>query len=238
MAEQMTVLHVDDDQELLSVSGELFSRWDDRIETVTAESAARGLERFESTSVDCVVSDNVLLPDGTPLVVAVRERNPEIPIVLFTGSGWTDVAEVIKAGDVTEYVRKAGAEDFELVAQHVVDLVRDAAQGTAGERPEEILTLEGGWEIVDVHDWDDELELGTRIVEAVEAYHDRDAMGFEPLFDSIDPEALEQLLAPEGRAIHGERAQVRFSWVDLEIVVTNTGSIAVRPVDALDPSSN
>ncbi len=110
--EQMRVLLVDDNADLVAVVAKFLEREHDGITAVTATSADETLERLQVESVDCIVSDYDM-PDrnGLELLRDVREANPDLPFVLFTGKGSEEIAsEAISAG-VTEYLQKGTATE-------------------------------------------------------------------------------------------------------------------------------
>jgi CheY-like chemotaxis protein len=55
-------------------------------EVVSADSARQALELVETHSIDLVVTD-VVMPDltGVELLAEIRERRPDLPVVLMTG---------------------------------------------------------------------------------------------------------------------------------------------------------
>jgi len=55
-------------------------------EVISAASARQALELVETHSIDLVVSD-VVMPDltGVELLAEMRERRPDLPVVLMTG---------------------------------------------------------------------------------------------------------------------------------------------------------
>jgi DNA-binding NtrC family response regulator len=55
-------------------------------EVVSAASARQALELVETHSIDLIVSD-VVMPDltGVELLAEMRERRPDLPVVLMTG---------------------------------------------------------------------------------------------------------------------------------------------------------
>jgi CheY-like chemotaxis protein len=124
MSTTTTVLHVDDDPELLALTSSALSR-DGRFEVVTAESASEGLSRLSRGHVDCVVSDSVRLPDGEAFVSTVGSEHPDLPVILFTAKSADEVADELRGESVTEYVRKAGADDFETLLAHLSRVVGD-----------------------------------------------------------------------------------------------------------------
>ncbi|MFB6137606.1 MAG: GAF domain-containing protein [Halobacteriaceae archaeon] len=118
------LLVVDDDPEVLGLLREWLDRSDHEFAVETTTDPTAALERFRAEPVDCVVSD-YQMPEmtGVDLLRAVREVDPEVPFVLFTGHGSEAVAsEAINAG-VTRYVTK----DLDRAgAARLVDAVTDA----------------------------------------------------------------------------------------------------------------
>jgi CheY-like chemotaxis protein len=104
------VLLVDDDEEFVDLAAEFISQEHDSVELETYTDPTAGLERLQRPpAIDCVVSDYRMPPtDGIAFLEDVRELNPDIPFLLFTGRGDEGIAaEAIQAG-VTDYVRKKG----------------------------------------------------------------------------------------------------------------------------------
>ncbi|PAU84337.1 histidine kinase [Halorubrum salipaludis] len=127
MSDRIRVLHVEDDPDLAEITASFLEREDPRIAVETASDAAEGLERLDDpdAEIDCIVSDHDMPGrNGIELLEAVRERDPEIPFVLYTGKGSESVAsEAISAG-VTDYLQKGGGtEQYEILANRVVDAV-------------------------------------------------------------------------------------------------------------------
>ncbi|KKF40057.1 histidine kinase [Halorubrum saccharovorum] len=127
MSDRIRVLHVEDDPDLAEITASFLEREDSRIAVETASNATEGLERLDDpdAEVDCIVSDHDMPgPNGIEFLETVRERDPEIPFVLYTGKGSESVAsEAISAG-VTDYLQKGGGtEQYEILANRVVDAV-------------------------------------------------------------------------------------------------------------------
>lgn len=129
MTEEIRVLHVDDDPEMTALASAFLARESDRFEVLTETDARAGLERLEDERIDCIVSDYDMPDvDGLEFLETVREKNPALPFVLFTGKGSEAVAsEAISAG-VTDYLQKGpGTDKYTLLAnriQNVVDQFR------------------------------------------------------------------------------------------------------------------
>jgi PAS domain S-box-containing protein len=127
MSDRIRVLHVEDDPDLAEITASFLEREDSRIAVESASNATEGLERLDDSDaeVDCIVSDHDMPgPNGIEFLEAVRERDPEIPFILYTGKGSESVAsEAISAG-VTDYLQKGGStEQYEILANRVVDAV-------------------------------------------------------------------------------------------------------------------
>ncbi|EMA36612.1 response regulator [Halococcus hamelinensis] len=125
--EPIHVLHVDDEPGFCELVELFLERELDAIDVVTAASAEAGLEWLDATDepVDCVVSDyDMPTMNGLELLERVRESNPDLPFVLFTGRGSEEIAsEAITAG-VSEYVEKQhGTEQYTLLANRIDNLV-------------------------------------------------------------------------------------------------------------------
>ena len=117
------VLLVDTDRETAGALAEALERDRDGVEVLLESEPDSALERFEAGHVDCVVSEYDLPGgDGVGLLEAVRERDGDVPFVLFTGSGDEAVASRAVSAGVTEYVRKSGG-GVEAVAERVRSLL-------------------------------------------------------------------------------------------------------------------
>ena len=125
MSSGIRVLHVDDDGEFLDLAATFLEREDDRIDVVTATSAGDGLDRLAEGDIDCIVSDyDMPGRNGLEFLDAVRERDPEIPFVLYTGKGGEEVASEAISRGVTEYLQKTSSTDqYTLLANRIANLV-------------------------------------------------------------------------------------------------------------------
>lgn len=243
MTPPLTLLHVDDDPDFLDVSSSLFADGE-TFETLTAPSAEDGLRLLEAHEVDCIVSDFVVSADGTPFISAARDVAEDIPIVLFTGKEWETVSEQAIAADVTEYVQKSGVDEIQAVKQRVRQLVTGelTSVGVADENQLDLLptvspvtslavsaaALDEEWRLIGSHDWTSSEELGVTVLEAIEAFTGEDADMFASLFESIDADALQSVLAPRTDGSERPGIQVRFPYRGYELAVTSDGEVAIR----------
>jgi PAS domain S-box-containing protein len=122
----VTVLAVDDDESMVSLTATYLQRQRESFEVLTATSSEAALETLDGAAVDCVVSDYEM-PDrnGIELLRAVRERDATLPFILFTGKGSEEIAsEAISAG-VTDYLQKRSGDDrYALLANRIENAVR------------------------------------------------------------------------------------------------------------------
>jgi PAS domain S-box-containing protein len=140
--EPIRVLHVDDDDGFADLVAIHLEREDEAIEVISEHSAEDGLDRLESTAVDCVLSDHDMpMKNGLEFLEDVRERYPELPFILFTGKGSEEIAsEAISAG-VTEYLQKGMAADqYTLLANRIERAVEATRAKSALEESERMLS--------------------------------------------------------------------------------------------------
>ncbi len=137
----LRVLHVDSDTE--SVRGfESFVESDaDGMEVLTSHTGSEALELL-GHGVDCVVSGYTLDGedglDGIGLLRRTRELYPDLPFILFTGSGDEETASRAIDAGVTGYIPKkeTGSSQYEFLANRVRDAVgkRKAEEEASRER--------------------------------------------------------------------------------------------------------
>jgi len=88
----------------------------------------KALDSLDTRLPDCLVSDYEMPErDGIDLVRHADEAWPDLPVILFTGRGSEAIAsEALRAG-ATDYLRKrAGTEQYELLANRIQNAVRQA----------------------------------------------------------------------------------------------------------------
>lgn len=115
------VLHVDDDEAFLRLTQTSVSEIDPDLRFEQTTDPTEVIDLLADGGIECIVSDHQMPRlTGVELLERVRERDSDLPFVLFTGQGSETVAsEAISAG-VTDYVSKGGGlEGFELLANRI-----------------------------------------------------------------------------------------------------------------------
>ncbi|MFC6864765.1 PAS domain S-box protein [Halomicroarcula sp. GCM10025817] len=118
-ADGIDVLYVDDDPDFAALAAVQVHRVADDIAVTSESDPFAALDRAETGSFDCVVSDyDMPVMNGLELFEAVQSAAIDLPFVLFTRTD--DVAgEAIEAG-VTEFQRKrTGSDQFAVLANRI-----------------------------------------------------------------------------------------------------------------------
>jgi PAS domain S-box-containing protein len=125
MADQIRLLHVDDQPDFLHASAEFLERTDDQLVVETATSPREGLEILDERQIDCVVSDYEMPRiDGIEFLERVQEEYPDLPFILFTGRGSEEIASDAISAGVTDYLQKhQDTEQYELLANRIRNAV-------------------------------------------------------------------------------------------------------------------
>jgi len=140
MGNAIRVLLVDDDDAVADLTATYLRRASDHLEPVVETSPVDALDRVtDEPGVDCVVSDYEMPEmDGLEFLSAVREADPDVPFVLFTGKGSEEIAsEAISAG-VTDYLQKeTGTQQYEVLANRVENAVSQYRAEQEAEQADE-----------------------------------------------------------------------------------------------------
>ena len=134
-----TVLVIDDDAAIVSALRLLFELRD--IQTLCADSPQSGLDSLTMSAVDLVIADMNFTADttsgaeGVVLFRAIRDRYPDLPIILLTGWGdFESAVSLVKAG-AADYVTKPW-DDAKLLAsvENLLELAEMAAAQAERQR--------------------------------------------------------------------------------------------------------
>ena len=102
------VLHVDDDVSFLEVSKRVLSM-ENNFEIIDVESADEAFEKLEEQTYDVIVSDYEMpLKNGLDFLKELREKNIQIPFILFLGKEREDVAVKALNLGADRYLNKNG----------------------------------------------------------------------------------------------------------------------------------
>ncbi|WP_247003752.1 bacterio-opsin activator domain-containing protein [Halosolutus gelatinilyticus] len=125
MTQPITVLVVDNEPGFADLAGTMLEREHDAIESVAATSAEEALSILEQQGVDCIVSDYEMPTiTGLELLERVRDDDPDLPFILYTGRGSEELASEAIAAGVTQYFQKEpGEERYALLANQITNAV-------------------------------------------------------------------------------------------------------------------
>ncbi|WP_135302824.1 PAS domain S-box protein [Haloarcula amylovorans] len=143
MGETISVLQVDDDPTFVELAAEFLEQEDDRLRVRTATSASDGLATLDTEPVDCVVSDFEMPEmDGLELLDAVREEQPDLPFILFTGKGSEEVASEAIIRGATDYLQKqSSTEQYALLSNRIRNAVETYRSTRRAAEQERISTV-------------------------------------------------------------------------------------------------
>ena len=127
--EIVNVLHVDDDTEILEVTGRLLESHHERLSVEPiCSTVEEALDRLDE--VDCIVADYVMPGmDGAEFLARIRRGRPNLPVVFFTGRDADELDESTLESDFTDHVQKGvNAGQYAILGERIVDLVEAAAR--------------------------------------------------------------------------------------------------------------
>jgi CheY-like chemotaxis protein len=126
MSSGIRVLLVDDDPSLTDLSSTYLERINEKLETQTFSDPEAALEYVRGgRTVDCIVSDyNMPEMDGLELFDRIRDVDPDVPFILFTGKGSEEIASDAISRGVTDYLQKeSGTDQYQVLANRVENVV-------------------------------------------------------------------------------------------------------------------
>ncbi|MCP4287710.1 MAG: sigma-54-dependent Fis family transcriptional regulator [Gammaproteobacteria bacterium] len=136
---QGTVLVVEDDPTLCEALCDTLELGGFQVESASDGSVA--LECLNRTSVGIVISDVQMRPmDGHTLLARIKERSPQIPVLLMTAYGNVEKAVTAMRNGATDYLSKPF--DPELLLQKVAQAMVTPAVAEAEVVAEDIKTIE------------------------------------------------------------------------------------------------
>ena len=105
MKNRMSILLVDDEPDLVQTLLDVLKLKGYEVEA--AYSGLEALDKVKKKSFDCVMAD-IKMPkmDGIKLCRAIKEIQPELPVVFLTGYGTVDmITKAEKAGAITTLIK-------------------------------------------------------------------------------------------------------------------------------------
>jgi PAS domain S-box-containing protein len=190
---------------------------DHLVDATVAAGFEEAMSSLENDDVNCVVCDYSLPDrDGIELLSAIRERDTELPFVLYTADGDEQTAEAAIDAGVTAYVPHGPDRDIEEFVDRVVELARkdhvagtlDVSDPTAANLRLAQLTMDEapvGITVADPTEPDEPLIYVNEAFERLTGYEKHEVLGRNCRFlqgDDTDSEAV----ATIRQAIEDERS--------------------------------
>ncbi|MBP1635973.1 MAG: two component, sigma54 specific, transcriptional regulator, Fis family [Acidobacteria bacterium] len=122
MADQRTILLIDDDESLRRVVE--YTLREDGYAVVTAADGRSGLARFQESAVDLVITD-VRMPEmnGLDLLARLRAMQPDLPVIVLTAHGTIDAAvEAMKAGAFDYLTKPFGRDQLQASVRKALEM--------------------------------------------------------------------------------------------------------------------
>ncbi|WP_424017103.1 response regulator [Halorientalis pallida] len=192
---QVSILHVDDDPDMLSLSKTMLERRD--IDVTTRTSAEEGLEYLQEADVGCIVSDYEMpRTDGLEFLEAVRKEYPDLPFILFTGKGGEEIASKAISAGVTDYLQKEPDEgQYTVLANRIVNLVDQYRAKKAVEQTQKRFSklIEHSTDVISIISPDARFEYLSPSAEHILGYEPAEMVG-EYIFDYAHPEDRDEAM--------------------------------------------
>ena len=124
-SESIRILHVDDEPGFAAVVADCLERESDDLTVETAGGADKGITHLREHRVDCIVSDyDMPGENGIEFLEQVREIDPDLPFILFTGKGSEEIASDAISAGVTDYLQKeTGTGQYAVLANRIENAV-------------------------------------------------------------------------------------------------------------------
>lgn len=233
-SDTIDILHVDDDREFAELTAEYLATEDDRFSIQIEHRADQAQEILASSEVDCVISDYEMpTQTGLELLETVRDSDPDLPFILFTGKGSEEVASDAISAGVTDYLQKTGgSEQFTVLANRIRNAV-DRARAEA-ERDRHFNAIETAREGISILDTDGRFVYVNRAYADLYGYEPEEIIGqgWELLYREKDYETVRKEILPtveetgywRGETI-GLRADGETFKEDHALSLTDTGEL-------------
>lgn len=201
MLDDIRVLYVDDQPDFLGLVSTRLEREEEQFDVVTVSNGPEGLDRMDEHAIDCIVSDfDMPEMDGLEFLHAVREADPKIPFILYTGKGSEEIASEAIAAGVTDYLQKGtGSEQYAILANRIRNAVRNYRNELALEETRERfqILVEESTDAIFITDVDGTLTYVSPAVAQIIGYEPEEMAGTNG-FDYVHPDdrsVVEELFA-------------------------------------------
>ncbi|MFP8957338.1 ATP-binding protein [Natrialbaceae archaeon A-CW3] len=211
------VLYIDGDPQFAERTAIRLERADERINVVTESNAIDAIELLaaESTEFDCLVT-GYELPGitGLALIKLVRRERDDLPIILFTNVDDEELASDAIATGVTEFLRKDGSEQHEMLTDRIVEAVERYRTNWSDDRidPQMQELADRSNDVVWMYsaDWSD-LFFVNAAVEPIFGLTPSQLHADPTRFlDAVHPDDREQVERTMNRLSAGEPAEIEF----------------------------
>ena len=154
--DEFRVLHVDDDPTIAELAAQFLQRENDRFHIEVLTAASDGCEYLDEHDVDGIISDYEMpRTNGIEFLQSVREHDPDLPFILYTGKGSEEVASAAISAGVTDYLQKeTGTDQYALLANRLTNAIEYHRATTARRR--QLAAIERAREGISILDTDGE----------------------------------------------------------------------------------
>lgn len=188
---QITVLHVDDDPQFGELTKAMLEREDETFDVISETNPHEVAELLEQRAIDCLVSDyDMPGMNGIELLEQIREDNPALPVILFTGKGTEAVASRAISAGVTDYLQKEGRSDqYTVLANRIHNAVEHRINERKREQYQAVVETAG--DAMYVLDEEGYIEIVNKAFERRSGY-DREELLGNHVSGFLSPEAINQ----------------------------------------------
>ncbi|WP_336023825.1 response regulator [Halobellus salinisoli] len=128
MDESIRVLYVESDPQFRELTADSLTNANDAIDVRSRAHPDDAVPAIRDRDVDCVITDYEFDgATGLDLLDVAREESPNLPVILFTGTGSEEVASRAISAGITDYFQKTGRQkQYALLANRVENAVESS----------------------------------------------------------------------------------------------------------------
>ena len=207
-ADPIRILHVDDEPGFAELAADFLEREEGSITAETATGVTEGCARLSEGDIDCIVSDyDMPGENGIEFLERVRQLDPELPFILFTGKGSEEIASDAISAGVTGYLQKeSGTGQYAVLANRIRNAVEQSRAKHEVEASQRRLSLFIEQSPLGVLEYDEDFEIvrSNEKAEGILGYSESELRGHtwetlvtEDSYDDVD-ELTDELERGEG----------------------------------------